>query len=226
MTTYKNGLTYGSGLFIDSKYPGEHHAHGYIRLDQKQNPKKREEVKDALDSIALSHDKKYKTIQDQYKRDHDNQRALKAVHQADEQFIRDSSNTNVQPLGKISAGIIKAKELAEKAGVLDSKTFSGLGNNKVSFTTKSGKQISFTKKHDPTARLKKLAGVTNPKKDHKQSGGIAPVLIPVISALAGTALGKIWDLVKEKIEGKGYSIDPELYKTDTHKRAFIKKVLY
>ena len=131
----------------------------------------------------------------------------------------------VQPLGTISAGIIKAKE---KVGVLDSKTFSGMGNNKISFTTKSGKVVTFNKKKpDPTARLKALAGISAPKKEKskKQRGGFA-FLIPVLSSIAGALAGKLFDVVKSKIEGNGYKIDPELYKTDEHKRAFLKRVLY
>ena len=86
------------------------------------------------------------------------------------------------------------------------------------------------KKHDPPARLKKLANLSNPKPTKKMEGGLNPVLIPILASLAGTALGKVWDLVKEKIEGKtkggGYAIDHELYKTDAQKRAFLRQVLY
>ena len=238
MTTYKNGLTYGSGLFIDEKYPGEHHVHGYsflgpgsrldIRLDQDLNPKKGELPINQLDNIALSHDKKYKLIKDQYNIDHDKTKAISAVHKADDEFINAASQSNVQPLGKISAGIIKAKELAEKVGVLDTKTFSGMGNKTVSFVTKNGREIKFTKKHDPTARLKAIAGVgiCKPKKENKKRGGMLPVLVPVLSAMAGSLVSKIFDLVKEKISGSGYTVDPELYKTDEHKRAFLKHVLH
>ena len=238
MSSYKNGLTYGSGLFIDEKYPGEKHVHGYsflgpgsrldIRLDQDLNPKKGELPINQLDNIALSHDKKYKLIKDQYNIDHDKTKAISAVHKADDEFINAASQSNVQPLGKISAGIIKAKELAEKVGVLNTKTFSGMGNKTVSFVTKNGREIKFSKKHDPTARLKKLAGVgiCKPKKETKKRGGIAPLAVGVLSALAGTALSKVWDLVRDKIEGKGFKIDNELYPTDAHKRAFIKHVLH
>ena len=238
MSSYKNGLTYGSGLFIDEKYPGERHVHDYsflgpgsrldIRLDQDLNPKKGELPINQLDNIALSHDKKYKLIKDQYNIDHDKTKAISAVHKADDEFINDASQSNVQPLGKISAGIIKAKQLAEKVGVLDTKTFSGMGNKTVSFVTKNGREIKFTKKHDPTARLKAIAGVgiCKPKKETKKRGGFAPLAVGVISALAGTALGRILDLVKEKIQGKGVILDSELYKTDEHKRAFLKHVLH
>ena len=160
MTTYRNGLTHGSGLFMDSKYPNEHHVHGYsylgpgsrldIRLDDNYKPR----VNEQLDSVALSHDIAYDKIKKEYLKDESKQKVIKAVHNADEVFIDNASNSNIQTLGKISAGIIEAKELAEKAGVLNTSTFSGLGNKNVSFKTKSGREINFTKKHDPTARIK------------------------------------------------------------------------
>ena len=122
-------------------------------------------------------------LKKEYLKDGNKQKAIKAVHTADEFFINNASDSNIQPLGKISAGIIKAKELAEKAGVLNTSTFSGLGNKNVSFKTKSGREITFTKKHDPTARLKALAGVgmCKPKNEKKKRGGMFPFLIPVLS---------------------------------------------
>ena len=53
-----------------------------------------------------------------------------------------------------------------------------------------------------------------------------PVLVPVLSAVAGSLVSKIFDLVKEKIQGKGMTVDSELYKTDAHKREFLKHVLH
>ena len=88
MTTYKNGLTYG-GLWLQ-KYEGEKHFPFYsylgpgsrldIRLDQDLNPRKGELPINQLDNIALSHDKKYKFIKDQYNIDHDKTKAISAVH--------------------------------------------------------------------------------------------------------------------------------------------------
>ena len=57
-------------------------------------------------------------------------------------------------------------------------------------------------------------------------GGLHPVLIPIFASLAGTALGKVWDLVKEKMSGKGFSLDDTVYKTDSQKRKLIRHVLY
>ena len=186
-------------------------------------PKPNELPINALDNTALRHDIAYQTIQDHYKIDKDKPKTLAAVRKADDEFITQARNSSVQPLGKISAGLIKAKEIGERTGVLSTKTFSGLG---VNFRTKDGKEVNFTKKHDPTARLKKLANLSNPKPTKKMEGGLAPVLIPVISAVAGSLSGKLFDLVKEKIQGKGYKVDSDLYKTDAQKRAFLRQVLY
>ena len=99
--------------------------------------------------------------------------------------------------------------------------------NTVSFSTKSGKVIQFSKKkHDPTARLKQLAQVATPKQEKKISGGLNPILIPILASLAGTALEKVFSLVKEKISGKGLDVDPSLFKTDAQKRQLIRHVLY
>ena len=101
-----------------------------------------------------------------------------------------------------------------------------MGN--VAFTIKSGKIVNFTKKHDPTARLKALAGVgmCKPKNEKKKRGGMFPFLISVLSSVAGAIAGRLVDVVKDKIQGKGYMVDPELYKTDEQKREFWKRVLY
>ena len=240
MTSYKNPLISGRGLFVDSKYPGEFHAHGYsylgpgsrldIRLDNNFKPRKGEEPINQLDSIALKHDISYDKIKKEYLKDGNKQKALNAIHNSDNSFIQQARSSNVQPLGTIASGIIKAKQLAEDAGVLSTKTFSGMGKkNQVAFATKSGKVVTFSKKPpDPTARLKKLAGVEAPIKEKKKKmrGGLGPLAVGVISALAGTALDKIFTLIKDKISGSGFNMDPELYKSESHKRAFIKRVLY
>jgi len=241
MTTYKNPLIYGSGFmdavlntFTQSKYPGEHHYPGYsylgpgtrldIRLDQNNQPKAGEEPINELDAKgALPHDIAYLKIQEQYKKDHNKQKALSAVRKADDEFIKVASNSSIQPLGKISAGLIKAKEIGESTGLLSTKTFSGLG---VKFRTKNGKEVNFFKKKDPTARLKQLAKISTPKTIKKQEGGLNPILIPILASLAGSALSKVFDLVKEKISGKGLNVDDKLYKTDAQKRQLIRHVLY
>ena len=53
-----------------------------------------------------------------------------------------------------------------------------------------------------------------------------PFLIPVLSSVAGAIAGRLFDVVKDKIQGKGYMVNPALYKTDEQKRDFLKRVLY
>ena len=126
MTSYKNPLMYGSGLldtmmnaFTSEKYPGERHYPGYsmlgpgtrldIRLDENLNPKPGEEPINDLDRTALKHDIAYQKIQDQYKVDKDKQKALALVRKADDEFIKEASQSSVQPLGKVSAALIKPR---------------------------------------------------------------------------------------------------------------------
>ena len=170
MSTYRNPLIHGSGVmdsilntFTYSKYPNEHHFPYYsylgphtrldIRLDENMKAKAGEEPINDLDNTALKHDIAYQKIQDQYKVDKDKQKALVSVHKADNEFISDASKSNVQPLGKISAGLIKAKEIGESTGILSTKTFSGLG---VKFRTKDGKEVSFTKKTWSDSKIKTI----------------------------------------------------------------------
>ena len=78
--------------------------------DENLNPKPGEGPIDDLDRTALKHDIAYQKIQDQYKRDNDKQKAISAVRKADDEFRREASQSRVQPLGKVSAGLIKAKK--------------------------------------------------------------------------------------------------------------------
>ena len=129
MTTYgfthrQAGPMSGDGLFYDEKYPGERHAPGYnylgpfprldIRLNENMQPKKGEEPVNDLDKIALKHDIAYKQIQDEYKHEHNKQKALNRVHKADDEFIDEAKHSTVQPLGNISAKIIQANKLGER----------------------------------------------------------------------------------------------------------------
>ena len=238
MTTYgynfRQAGPVGDGFF--QKYPGEHHFPGYsylgphsrldIRLDENLRPKQGEEPINQLDNIALKHDVNYKLIQDEYKKDHNKQKALTKVHQADKEFIQEAKHSSVQPLGKISSGLIAMKSAAEKANIIDSKTFSGLG---VSFKTKDGKIVQFNKKekqHDPTEKLKQLAFGAGIKK-RKQKGffPLVPLAAAAVSGIAGSLAGKIFEIIKNKISGKGYKIDDRIFNNENAKRIFIKKLL-
>ena len=66
MSSYRNGLMYGGGIFIDQKYPPEQHVRGYnylgpftrtdIRLTEDYKPKPNEQPINKLDEIAMSDD--------------------------------------------------------------------------------------------------------------------------------------------------------------------------
>jgi len=180
MSTYRNGLTYGGGLFIDEKYPGERHVHGFqylgpftrtdIRLSDDYRPKKGEEPINKLDEIAMKHDIAYAKAKKEYSQDNDKTKALNKIHESDREFIKDAAKEGV--LGKVASAAMYAKMKGEENNIISSKTLSGMG--KVAFQTKSGKIVTFSKKHDPTARLKKLAGVgiCKPKKEKKKRGGM------------------------------------------------------
>ena len=75
--------------------------------------------------------------------------------------------------------------------------------------------------NDPTAELKDLVNekygfdrVKNTSKGSGHSkenkiltgGAIPPILIPIIASVVGALAGKIYDTIKEKIQGKRYSI--------------------
>ena len=53
----------------------------------------------------------------QYKKDNNKQKALSKVRKTDDAFIHSAKNSSVQPLGKLSAGLIKMKELGESTGL-------------------------------------------------------------------------------------------------------------
>jgi len=243
MTSYKNPLVCGGGmmdnvarLFTQEQYKGERHVPGFhylgpytrtdIRLTEDYKPKPNELPINKLDEVAMRHDIDYAKAKKEYEQTGNKQQALKKIHDSDKTFIRDASKEGV--LGKIASGVMYAKMKAEENNIIDSKTFSGMGKKNIAFKTKDGREISFTRRHDPTERLKRLAGagICQKKKDKKISGGLAPLAIGVLSALAGTALDKLLTLVRDKIEGTGYKVDSSAFTTDSQKRAFLKRVLY
>ena len=125
MTTYKNGLMHGSGIFIDEKYPGERHVHGYnflgpwtrtdIRLDENYKPRPGEEPVSKLDAISMRHDIEYTKAKKEYEQTGDKEKALERIHESDKEFVKDASKEGA--LGKVAAGIIYGKMKAEEHGI-------------------------------------------------------------------------------------------------------------
>ena len=84
--------------------------------------------------------------------------------------------------------------------------------------------------NDPIYRLRKLAMKQNKPFEKQQKGGFAfaPILIPVLASAASTLVGKLYDTIKNKIEGKGYKIPH--HKTTRQKKKFLinltKQIVY
>ena len=102
----------------------------------------------------MVHDIAYTKAKKEFLQDNDKTKALNKIHESDRTFIKDAAKEGV--LGKVASAAMYAKMKGEENNIISSKTLSGMG--KVAFQTKSGKIVTFTKKHDPTVRLKKLAG--------------------------------------------------------------------
>ena len=94
----------------------------------------------------MKHDISYAKAKKEYEHDHDKQRALSKIHASDRVFINDASKEGAS--GKVASAVMYGKMKAEENNIIDSKTFSGMGK-KIQFTTKSGKVVPFSKKHDP-----------------------------------------------------------------------------
>ena len=135
---------------------------------------------------------------------------LNNIWKADDKFIQQASTQQDDPIvGKLASGFISTKENLEKADLLDSKRFSGMGENS-----------------DPTAKLKQLINDTY-KKDKKKDkkvikGGMIPLAIvgtAIASALIGKITGELYDIVKKRLTGSGIKkID---YKTVEDKKQFL-----
>ena len=80
-----------------------------------------------LDTTAKEHDLAYLREKQGYERDHDKQKHMKNVWHADDVFVEKSRNSRNDPvMGKIASKLIATKGL-EKAGVMDTKQFTGFG---------------------------------------------------------------------------------------------------
>ena len=80
--------------------------------------------------------RKYMKEQEKYKQDHDRKKHLNNIWRADDIFIEKARTQNRDPIiGKLASKLISTKENLEKANMLNTKRFSGMGG-------------------DPTARLR------------------------------------------------------------------------
>ena len=240
----ENHIQQGDGLldyFTASKYDGEHHAYSlnpktFMQPHSFTGPgtqyKLREQLHDDielndLDGYSKSHDKVYMDEKDAYQHDHDKSKHMNNIWKADEEYIQKAKYSHDEPiLGPIASKMIETKMNLEKAHVLPTKMFSGMGKEK---------EKEEESDLDPCYKLRELVNSSYKLKDKKenkhkinksQSGGLHPVIIPVITALITSLAPKIYDTIKAKIqgnkqEGKGMPI----LKTNKEKQNYVFKIL-
>ena len=165
--------------FTAHPYPGENHAYSLdprcfgksyryvgpgtrldIRLDEHMHSKAGQEPLNALYETAYNHDVAYLKAGNAYRANptpENKKIQMHKVWKADDAFVHDAkAQTDDKVMGKIAAGLIRAKELGEKTHLLDTKKFSGFG-----------KRIQKKKKRDPTANLKRQV-MKSVKTTHKK----------------------------------------------------------
>lgn len=137
--------------------------------------------------------------------------AKKQIWAADKVFKQAvEKNKSDDPIvAKIAQSAISAKEVGERLGVLPIETFSLSGAG----LQQEIERLSMLFRPKPGQRLKAMA-------EGKQSGGFAfaPLLIPLVASLAGSALNKLLEhLLSNKQKGSGFVTDM----TDQEKREEI-----
>jgi hypothetical protein len=209
------------------------------RLNSDGTPKDFSKPVSALDQNSYLHDRAYQTIKKAYESGAvNNTTKKKMIHNADEKFIEMNKNikNNKEPiLTGVANKLIGLKMKAEKGkgGIsLPTQILSGFGQKKEIIQIDDIKNEEDEKLPDPVEKLKKLAIKKMKKSEEKKSdmkvqkkevkGGFAfaPILIPIISSLAGAALNKVID----KISGNG---GPKISKklTLAKKRELVKNEL-
>ena len=213
--------------FTERKYGNEMHARsldpnhflqGYNWTGPRTEVRLRQQLHDDvplndLDAAAKEHDLAYLREKEEYQKDNDKQKHLNNIWRADDVFVNKAKNSRNDPImGNISSKLIATKEGLEKAGIMDSKRFSGIGKNEDDDESVNS---------DPVKKLRdfvKHQYKTERKKENKkkiQKGGIAPVLIPIavagLSAIAGKLGQKLtedlYNWIKSKItSGSGVKI--------------------
>ena len=144
-------------------------------------------------------------IKDSEKTPEAKRKAMEEVENADDEFIErvKKHKSDDYLMSNVAINAIRAKTLLEKKNMLDPAKFS-LGSGK----------------NDPAHRLRLLSRKYNKVYDKKvQHGGFSPVLIPILASVASTLIGRIYDTIKGKFEGKGYKIPNHV--TARSKRKFL-----
>ena len=190
------------------------------RLDRRTGlPKPSSQPINRIDEDAMRHDIRYGEIADEYHRNptpENRTRKLQQIHDEDEVFIRNvrQHRDDDPAVAKVASALITAKRFAEQHHLLDSRKFSGFGKKpRINIVDEAS---------DPVHRLRELAIKQNKKFEPKnQRGGFAipAFLIPILASAASTLVGKIYDTIKQKIEGKGLKLPH--HKTIKQKRQYL-----
>ena len=126
------------------------------------------------------------------------------------------NNDRDEPMAPIAGALISTKRDLERANLLSTKRFEGFG---------------MKENNDPVERLRQLVKGKYQKRENKivkhdrnQSGGAIPaLLIPVIASVIGSLAGRVYDTIRDKIQGKGYDL-PDL-KTKQEKHDYVLKLI-
>ena len=109
-------------------------------------------------------------------------------------------------VGKLSSKLIQTKKNLEQHNLLDSRRFSGFGKSGTSETSETSENS------DPVAKLRAMVQTKYKKElkhDRKQRGGFLPlaaIATAAAGALASKLVGDLYEYVKKKFSGKGYTV--------------------
>ena len=138
---------------------------------------------------------------------------MKRIHDEDDIFIENVKRHRAEDpkVADVAGNLIRLKKYGEQLGVLDTKKFSGFGKPRINV-------VDDRPTSDPAYKLRQLAMQHN-KRYEKQRGGLLPIAIPILASISGAIAGRLFDLVKEKLQGKGFKMPK--YKTHKHKKQFL-----
>jgi hypothetical protein len=160
-------------------FPGEKHVKSYNFLGPGSALDERSKVPvlntpiNAIDASAKKHDYAYKAIGESKASQPEK---LKMAHQADDEFIAELQALPGMNLTKtLAMNAIRLKKQAEKLGLLDPKEF-----------TLNGAGLL-----PPAHKLKR-----------EMSGGLFPVLIPIVASILGSLASKGIDMLYDKLTKK------------------------
>ena len=238
--------------FTVKKYGNEAHARsldpnhflqGYNYVGPQTEVLLREKIHDDvplndLDQAAKNHDYSYLHEKEVYQKDHNKPLHMKNIWHSDDVFVQKSKASHDDPImGSVASRLIATKEKLEKANLMDTKRFSGMGNDEEE-EGEENESIS-----DPAARLRQLVQSQyknelrrskKMKRRHHKGGSLTstliekgtPIAVSALSSVASKLVGDLYDYIKSKFskkkEGKGFVFD---HKTIPQKQKLILEIL-